>query len=448
MHKNIGFISTRLAGTDGVSLEANKWADVFEAFGHTCFWFAGELDRNPDKSFRVPEAHFEHSQNKWINNQIYGRNGRDASVTDLIHTLRSSLKYQLQNFIELFNIDLLVIENALSIPMNLAFGISLAEFISETQIPTIAHHHDFYWERVRYSVNGVGEYLRMAFPPNLPNIEHVVINTTARDELARRRGITATLIPNVLDFDNPPLCNPRRTGDFKSSFGLRDTDRAILQPTRIIPRKGIEHAVELVKGLQDPQYKLIISHVGGDEGFEYVEWVKEYAHENGVDLRFAKNRIPAPDNHRTNRFGRYCLWNIYPHADIITFPSLCEGFGNAFLEAIYFKKPLLINRYPTFIKDIEPKGFDVVAIDGFLTKDAVQNVRDILESAATREKMVNHNYQIAQQYYSYSILRERLGSLLLKIFRDSELSFRSDGGYRSGQVDKLEEEFKVSRVAV
>jgi hypothetical protein len=30
MGKNIGFISTRLAGIDGVSLEASKWADVLE----------------------------------------------------------------------------------------------------------------------------------------------------------------------------------------------------------------------------------------------------------------------------------------------------------------------------------------------------------------------------------------------------------------------------------
>ena len=28
--KNIGFVSTRIAGTDGVSLEIQKWADVKE----------------------------------------------------------------------------------------------------------------------------------------------------------------------------------------------------------------------------------------------------------------------------------------------------------------------------------------------------------------------------------------------------------------------------------
>jgi hypothetical protein len=41
MLKNIGFVSTRFAGTDGVTLEASKWARVLAAKGHKCFWFAG-----------------------------------------------------------------------------------------------------------------------------------------------------------------------------------------------------------------------------------------------------------------------------------------------------------------------------------------------------------------------------------------------------------------------
>ena len=51
MVENIGFVSTRLAGTDGVSLESSKWADVFENNGYRCFWFAGEVDRESEKSF-------------------------------------------------------------------------------------------------------------------------------------------------------------------------------------------------------------------------------------------------------------------------------------------------------------------------------------------------------------------------------------------------------------
>jgi glycosyltransferase involved in cell wall biosynthesis len=101
----------------------------------------------------------------------------------------------------------------------------------------------------------------------------------------------------------------------------------------------------------------------------------------------------------------HSLWNVYAHADFVTFPSLYEGFGNAFLEAIYFKKPLLVNRYATFVSDIEPKGFDLVKMDGEVTAKTVQEVRAILDSPDKTAEMVNRNYQIAKKHYSYEVLR-------------------------------------------
>jgi hypothetical protein len=417
MRKNIGFVSTRLAGIDGVSLETNKWAEVFESSGHSCFWLSGELDTFPDKSFLVPEAHFKHQQNIWINDQVIGTVGRKASVTNLIHDLRSYLKERIQQFIDRFKIELLIIENALAIPLNIPLGIALAELISETRIPTIAHHHDFYWERINFLVNAVGEYIRMAFPPDLPNIEHVVINTMARDELAYRKGIQATTIPNVLDFENPPFIANKNPKAFRKSFGLKSSDRAILQPTRIIRRKGIEHSIELIKALNNREYKLLLSHQSGDEGHDYAKWIWYHARTNKVDLRTSKKGIVSPWNNGGQPDG-FNLWNVYLNSDFITFPSLHEGFGNAFLEAVYFKKPLMINRYATFIRDIEPKGFDIVAIDGHITKETVHKVKEILESDSRKKEMVNKNYEIAKEIYSYSILRKRLNLILKNLFGD------------------------------
>jgi hypothetical protein len=201
MAKNIGFISTRFSGTDGVTMEASKWAEVLRKSGHDCFWFAGELDRDPQKSLLVPEAQFKHTENQWINERIFGHKGRSTAVTDAIHDLKVHLKIQIQEFISQFNLNLVIVQNALTIPLHIPLGIALTEIIAETQIPTIAHHHDFYWERTRFSVNAVGDYLRMAFPPSLNNIEHVVINSAAKEELALRTGISSTIIPNVLHFE-------------------------------------------------------------------------------------------------------------------------------------------------------------------------------------------------------------------------------------------------------
>ena len=416
MSKNIGFVSTRFAGTDGVTLEASKWARVLEQKGHSCYWFAGLLDRDCQSCLMVPEAHFKYEQNEWINERIFGRTGRDTAVTETILALTANLKAQLKEFIEQFAIDVLIVENALTIPMHVPLGIALTELIAESKIPTIAHHHDFYWERTRYAVNAVGDYLRMAFPPKLPSIEHVVINSAAQEELALRSGIASIIIPNVLDFENSPEIDEQATLAFRESIGLQPDDIMFLQPTRIVQRKGIEHAVSLLEDLNDPRCKLVISHEAGDEGYDYADWLKEDARERGVDLRLVTTRISDPIYNQINSKDRYSLWDVYPHADFITYPSHYEGFGNAFLEAVYFKKPLLINRYETFVRDIEPKGFDLVVMDGYLTKNNVRAVRDILQSPKRREEMVEYNYAVAARHYSYAMLRRWLGTLMVNFF--------------------------------
>ena len=193
----------------------------------------------------------------------------------------------------------------------------------------------------------------------------------------------------------------------------------ILQPTRIIQRKGIEWAIDLVKGLRDERNKLVISHEAGDEGMEYAEWLKDYACDFGVDLRLVSVKISDPLSKNGNGKGTYSLWDVYPYADFITYPSIYEGFGNAFLEAIYFKKPILINRYATFVRDIEPLGFDLAVMDGFLSKKTIKDVMEILESPKRRKAMVNSNYQIATRHYSYSVLRNQLTAILKSFFGDA-----------------------------
>lgn len=416
MAKNIGFISTRFSGTDGVTMEASKWAQVLAEAGHHCFWLAGELDRQGQGSMLVPEAHFKHEKNQWINQRIYGHRGRKANVTETIHALKTLVKVAIEEFMDQYGIDMLVVENALTIPLHIPLGVALTEIIVENQIPTIAHHHDFYWERTRFAINAVDDYLRMAFPPKLNNIEHVVINSAAQEELALRTGISSTVIPNVLDFDHAPQIDAGASTTFRKRIGLAEDEKIILQPTRIVQRKGIEHAIELVQALKDTHYKLVISHSAGDEGYEYVHWLINQAKAHGVDLILVDMEVADPLKDSGKGNWDYSLWDIYPHADFITYPSLYEGFGNAFLEAIYFKKPLLINRYATFVRDIDPKGFDLIVMDGFLTDKNIIQVRDVLESDERRQQMVCHNYNVARRHFSYAILRRYLNILIANFF--------------------------------
>lgn len=415
MAERTGFISTRFAGYDGVSLESAKWADVLEDFDHACFWYAGRLDRNPDVSFCVPEAFFQHPENLWISENSWGHARRAPLLSERIRSLADYIKGTLYDFAQRYDLTLLVVENAISIPMQIPLGVAVTEFLYEAGIPAIAHHHDFYWERARFSVNAVADYLDMAFPARLPTLEHVVINRAAQEELSWRKGMCSTLIPNVLDFENPPQEVDEYAADVRGQLGIDDDDIMILQPTRVVPRKGIERAIGLVAQLNDPSYKLVISHPAGDEGESYYQVLRQLADQYGVDLRIVSTRISEYRYVEETGQKMYTLWDLYPHADLVTYPSMYEGFGNAFLEAIYYHVPVLVNRYSTFIRDIEPKGFRTPVMNDVVTSEVVEEVRRVLEDRSYRKEIVDHNFAVARRFYSYSVLRDSLRSLLDKL---------------------------------
>ena len=412
---HIGFVSTRFAGTDGVSLETEKWAKVFKKLGFNCYYFAGMLDYPPEISYLVKEAHFQNPDIKKVYNKTFGTHHRKRSTTRKIYEIKEKLKDHLYKFIKKFDIDLLIPENSLTIPLNLPLGIAITEVISETGMEAIAHHHDFFWERQHFKTNAVWEYLNMAFPPHLPSIKHVVINSSADNQLSLRTGISATIIPNVMDFDNPPPPIDTYASDVREALGIEDDELFILQPTRVVKRKGIEHAIELLNRL-GRKARLVISHASGDEGHDYEQRVREYSKLMKVNTLFVSDII---NEHRgTTETGDkiYSLEDIYPHADIVTYPSNFEGFGNAFLEAIYFRKPIVVNTYSIYSMDIKPKGFSVIEMDGYVTEAAVRKTKKVLNDPQLREKMVEKNYEIARRNYSYSILHQKLKSLISDCF--------------------------------
>lgn len=410
--RNVGFVSTRVSGTDGVSLEIGKWAEVLERMGYDCHYICGKSDRPEDRCFIIEEADFQHPSIEAINRQAFGRDDRSRTLSDQINRSFTRMKGQLYAAIERFQPDVLIAQNALTIPLNIPLGLALVQVLLETGVPCIAHHHDFAWERERFLVNCVPDYLRAAFPPSIAAIDHVVINSLAGEEMSRRTGQSYRIIPNVMDFTHPPEPPDDYARTFRSSIGVAADDLLILQPTRVVARKGIEHSIELVRRLQNPRCKLVITHGANDEGPAYLEQMRQFAELLGVEVIFANQWVSdkrgvAPDGRK-----QYTIWDVYPHADLVTYPSTYEGFGNAFVEAVYFKKPIFCNRYTIYRTDIEPCGFQSIVMDGFLTDEVVEDVRWILADGAARTTMVEHNYNTAKEFFSYERLERELRAIL------------------------------------
>jgi glycosyltransferase involved in cell wall biosynthesis len=354
-HHRIGFVAPRLAGTDGVSLETRKWSAVLTQMGHECFYFAGESDWPADRSYVSPEAHLDHPLIRCLNVDLFDDYTRSSETSQLVQKLKEHLKEHLRQFLRAFQPDLLIAENALSLPMNVPLGLALTELIAETGLPTIGHHHDFVWERDRFAISSAGDYVEAAFPPTLPTIHHVVINSFAARELALRTGASSTLIPNVLDFESPPPTPDEYAAGFRAALGIDADAHLLLQPTRIVPRKRIQFAIELARRLET-KCVLVISHASGDEGPAYADYLRNYAALLDVRVLFASDIVDHDRGQTPDGRKVYALSDVYQQADLVTYPSQVEGFGNVFLEAVYYRRPIVVSTYEIFKIDIEPRA--------------------------------------------------------------------------------------------
>lgn len=411
----IGIVSTRLFGVDGVTFEAAKWEAVLARMGHRMFLLAGEVDALRPTAQLVPPMHFTYPPAARVTAAAFDPANDPDDVRQEIDRLATQLLPVLETWVAEHRIELLIVQNAWAIPMHLPLGVALRRLVQSTGVPAIGHHHDFWWERERFAGCIVPDVLETAFPPDLPGIRHVSINSLAATELRRRRGIASAVVPNVFDFSGPrPRPHPALRRGLRAELGMGADGILAVQPTRVVPRKGIELSIELLGWLGDPDAVLLITSPAGDEGHEYLGVLERLAAEHRVNLRYAADRF-APDLEGQPLRPAHTLHHAYLAADLITYPSLYEGYGNALVEAMYYGKPTVVNRYSVYDADIRPLGFRFVELRGAITDETVDEVRRLLADPRRQSRIARHNYALARQHLSYELLARRLGRWIRKL---------------------------------
>ncbi|HEX3219155.1 MAG TPA: glycosyltransferase family 4 protein [Candidatus Limnocylindria bacterium] len=408
----IGIVSTRLAGVDGVTFETAKWEMALERMGHQVALCAGEVDALRASARLIPPMHFGWPPAARVTAAAFDPDSDPQAVREELERLTGLLFPVLDHWVESEAIDTLIVENAWAIPMHLPLGLALRRVVENRMLRTISHNHDYWWERERFAQCVVPEVLAHAFPPDLPNVRHVSINSIAAGELRRRRGLASMVVPNVFDFEKPrPRPHPATRRRMRNELGMGEGGLLVVQPTRVVPRKGIELAIELVSRLGDPESVLLITSPAGDEGLDYLVQLERLAEQRGVQLRYAADRF-EPDLDGKPVRPANTLHDAYLAADLITYPSLYEGYGNALIEAIFYGKPVVVNRYPVYVSDIAPLGLKFIEIDGEVTDATVAAVRHALAHPESQARIAAHNYDIARRRLSYKVLRRRLRRLL------------------------------------
>ena len=450
---NIGFIQHRLGRTDGVSLEVDKFRKVLEARGHIVHYLAGNEDV-PGGQF-IPELYpFDPTTRKILRNAT--RELKDyASPADLLAEVEvhaEKIRPGMTRFIEENDLDLVFPNNLCSVGYNLPGMLALHRTLDETGVRAVCHNHDFWWEdsgEVYPTCDEVVAFYREHAPPRGPAISHLCINRLARDELRKRTGEEARVVPNVFDFDQPLWERDAYNATFREDIGLGANDLYFLQATRVLDRKGIELAIDTLAELNRPEWRarlesaplydgrtfgpedrIVLVCAGYVEGIglsgSYEQSLIDKAEELGVDLIWCGDRVKhgrGQDDH-----GKiYSLWDAYVDADFVTYPSYWEGWGNQLIEAVFAKLPVLLFEYPVYVSDLREADFDVVSLGSELAgrdarnletvpperiRAAAAGVVEMLMDAERRVNAVEHNFKRAETLYSHRALESILVEIL------------------------------------
>lgn len=450
------FCQHRLGRTDGVSLEVDKWRRVLEAKGHTVHYFAGN-DDVPGGHF-IPELFpFHPVTNKLIKNCTVALTdfANEYELEAAIRAHAAVIKPQLVKFIRDLKVDVILPNNLLSVGYNLAGMIALSEAIQETGVRGIVHSHDFWWEdsgEVHPTCKTVLRIYLQHAPPAYPQLRHVVINRLAQRALKAYRGLDATVVPNVFDFDQPLWKADAYNADFRSAIGVRETDLVFLQATRILDRKAVELAVDVVAELNRPANRqrlesaplhngrrftakdqIVLVCAGYVEGIglsgNYHENLIAHAKAKGVEVRWVGDLVK---HSRGTEAGKkiYSLWDSYVYADFVTYPSVWEGWGNQFIEALFAKLPVVLFEYPVYVSDLKQHNFEVVTLGAETAgKDAqglvqvapailaraAHDVIRYLQDAPARQSAVDRNFAIAREHFSMQALERIIRQLLIDV---------------------------------
>lgn len=436
----IGIVSGKLGDVDGVSLEVEKWIDILTQLGHEVFTIAGKyakkLENVPEENQLELEAiRFDSEQQQYYEGQVFPHLNNHppylnhAALEEILHKLEfdgTDVANKLFEYVKDYDLDVIVGQNTNAMPMTLIGGMGIYKLATERRVATIFHHHDFWWERSRFSQSHIERLLSKIMPPADPGLEHIVISSYAEHILRSIKRVQPKVIPNCEDFSKP-VEKDEYNSHFRADLGFKDDDILIIQPTRIVPRKRIEDSLHLVEKYlqkypgQRAKIHFIISLYQGDEqDAGYISRIKEMAEKAGIPLHLIAERVAA--ERRIDEQGRriYTNRDVLVNADLATYLPVWEGFGNALLEAVACRVPLVIATYLVYKTDIQGYNLDLVEIrDDYdehgalkITDEDVETMHLFLSDRDRRNTAVEKNYQIASKAFGYDKLKTCLEEVL------------------------------------
>lgn len=444
--KRILFAHYRTGERDGVGLEIEKRAEVLRELGHKVYYLTGFEAEGRKNAFVISEIDMKSNFSKFMREDAFYEKLLDEKLAIALYYQREAEIYKkIKLIFKKIKPDLVFVHNLFSHAYNLPATTALVSVLDKYETPTVAVNHDFWFEREQF-LNSKHPFIAeilTRLPPNRPYIiKHQVINSIAQKELKARKRIVAERIGDFFDFGQPIPQTDSYNSDLPKYFKIGENDLVILHATRITARKAIENALIFARILErklrnkapikvnDKLFKrssrvvILFPNFVEVDALDYFKKLKLLTEKLGVNAVWGFENF-LPKRQKINGIKKYSFWDSYIIADLVTYTSTWEGFGNQFLEAVFFKKLPVIFKYRVFKADISKEGYKIVSLGdrtfgrgGFnfvkrsKIEQAVKKTIETLTNKSKLEEIVEGNFAIGKRNHDSKLLKKDLKSLL------------------------------------
>lgn len=323
----------------GVEEILSQQASVFHRRGHSVSVLAG-MGEVFTKDFPVRIEPVLGSKNaRIIKAQEECKKGRQGALEGPTNRIHGILKDWSRD------IDIIIAHNVLHMPFNLPLTLALRRLADSEDGPVVvswAHDSPYFQPAPPKYLNGLPWLVLQHVHPN---IRYVTVSESRKELFSKHCGDAPwRVIHNGID----PVrffYVDQRSVMLSEELDLFGRDLVVVQPSRITPRKNLELAIHIIRGIKLLGHNVLFVLTGAYDPHEeravaYYRrlryWIKELGLQDNIailaEYRFRNKTKLVPD--------RVFIRDLYLMADLLLMTSKDEGFGLPLLEAGMIKLPI------------------------------------------------------------------------------------------------------------
>lgn len=218
----------------------------------------------------------------------------------------------------------------------------------------------------------------------------------------RKNGMTVPikLIPNGVDVERfAKQISKDKQMEIRKNFGLKESDIVLVTASRLVEKNGVR---DVIKSLSDLSENIKFLILGDGELKRSLEIE--------VKKLKVKDRVI---------FGGYVLYDDIPKylksCDIFIRPSLSEGLGNSFIEAMACRIPVIatpVGGIVDFLKDEETGYF----CEPNNSESIAETVKKVINDP-NKNKVIENAYQIVAEKYDWDLIAGKMEEVFNNIYK-------------------------------